>query len=458
MKYKFSKKSILYTSLCISTVAISATVLSIKLSNPYKPAFYAFSSYVDNETSKEISKNYSYKEYGSVNEFEYAIENNKAIAGITSDYAIINMIKKEQIAPISKKIAKIAKIENIWEYFTEATINQMDWYNKFIDNQTQNKLQNKYKNEYGENYVFTFKDFVVPYFLNEKIIAYDTKKLFNKTNLEKDPLGINNDLNNLENTLKLIKTKATQNNVKTKFQWTKNEMENVVYGSEYNNEVFSTQITEENYQKLLNNFSNIVKNGTGDLMSNNSVNIFDADSDIILNNLINPASKINIAFLYNGDALDAYYGHDNFNEVDDGDRLRVIRPKNNIRILDAFVVSSSINDQQMINLLEIFNDLVFNNMFKTKNEIEMKGDDVYKEKGIMKIFDFVNYTPAARGAYEYIKDNYFYNEKIGKDDEIAKDIFQIEKRPNYNALPMAPIDKQTLSNLTLNFQKKLNGK
>lgn len=452
MRYRFSKKSILYSSMFLGTVAVSATVLGIKLSNPYKPAFYAFSSYVDNETSKEISKNYSYKEYGSVNEFEYAIENNKAIAGITSDYAIINMINKEQISPISKRISKIAKVNNIWDYFTEVTINQMDWYNKFIDEKIQSKLQNKYKNEYGENYVFTFKDFVVPYFLNEKIIAYDTKKLFNKIDLEKDPLGINDNLNNLETTLKLIQLKAIQNNAKTKFQWTKNEMENVVYGSEFNNGIFSTQITEQNYQSWLNNFSKIVENGTNATMSNNSVNIFDTDSDIILNNLINPASKINIAFLYNGDALDAYYGHDNFNEVVDGDRLRVIRPKNNIRILDAFVVSSSANDEQVDKVLTTFNDVVFNNMFKTKTQIESIGDSIYKERGIMKIFDFVNYTPAAKGPYEYIKDNYFNN------DEIAKDIFKIEERPNYNALPMAPIDKQTLSSLTLDFQKKLNGK
>ena len=201
--------------------------------------------------------------------------------------------------------------------------------------------------------------------------------------------------------------------------------------------------------------------GTGASISNIKRNLFDSDSDIILNNLINPTSKIDAAFIYNGDALDAYYGHDNFSAITDGDRLRIIRTKYTVRILDCFVISSSIDDNEQKKLLEYFNDIIFKDIFVTEEELNKSNPEtIYQDNVILRIFDYVNYTPTAKSAYDYIYKNYFYDEETQTYDEIARSIFQVSSTNEQLGIyvkNLSPIDKETLSKLTLAFQKKLNG-
>lgn len=150
-----------------------------------------------------------------------------------------------------------------------------------------------------------------------------------------------------------IVAKTTHN--RPKIQWIKNEIENTILGSEYDGKPFSTTLTNENYQLWLDNFERMVTTATGHRMSDNSVNLFETDSDAILNNLIDPNARINIATLYNGDALDAYWGDDNFDGLESGDRLRFVRSQNSIRILDGFIVSSDISSANRLEVLQFFN-------------------------------------------------------------------------------------------------------
>ena len=458
MKNNF-KKIIIWISASVITLGALIAVLVVKFTNPFKPAFYAYSSYTDQQTKNQIQKKYTYKEFGSYEEFEYAIGNNKAIAGITSDYSIINLINEGKIAPISKDLAEILgkPIDNLWNYFTDVTNEQMLAYDNLL---TIDEVEYAAKYGYPENYDFKFRDFVVPYFINDRVIAFDTKKVLGHTyqaGEEINPLKISSNAD-LSECLKILKEK----NNSIKIQWTKNPIENVVYGSSYLSngqynglDSFSTQINSSNYMEWIDNFATMVQVSTGGSISNNGVNIFDSDSDIILNNLINPSSKIDVAILYNGDALDAYYGHDNFSAIDDGDRLRILRSQNNIRILDAFVVSSSISHEKRKELLSFFNQYMFNNMFVTKSELDaMNPETIYEQDGIMRIFDYVNYTPTAKGAFEYIRENYFILDPVtGKKDDVAIDIFNV-----VSGKAIMPVKQQLLSDLTLEFQKKLNGK
>lgn len=437
-------------------------IISLKLINPFKPSFYTYSSYADQKTINEISKKYSYKEYGSAKDFEYSLENNKAIAGVASDYSIISLINDGKIAPISKTIKKIKNIDEgkNWDvYFSDQSIEQMNFFDSYLK---QEKLLNLYK-DYGYT-KFKFSDFVVPYFINDKLLAVDTNKLLGIKDTEKDFLGFGNKIPTLEEALLKIQEKALDKNVK--IQWTKNERENTIYGSTTNNPKFddwSTQITDENYEEWINNFASIVEKGTGATISNIKRNLFETDSDVILNNLINPTSNISVASIYNGDALDAYFGHDNFQSVIDGDRVRIIRTKYTIRILDCFVVSSSVNQNDLEQILKDFDETLFNGMFLSEEDIENKAneiEDIYSLNGIMRIFDYVNYTPAAKGPYHYIFNNYFLNDD-GTQDELARDIYQVAStnlsEPTIFVKNLAPTDKQTLSKLTQLFQQKLNG-
>ena len=456
MKNKLNKIIVI----TISTVSILFIILIITIKSifVFKPSFYSYSSYVDEKTMNKINKNYTYKEYGTISEFEYAFGNNKAIAGITSDYLIISLIKEGKISPISKKLIKMNDLKNPWEsYFTDTTVEQMKLFDQYIDQKTQDMLNQKYK-EYGGNYTFKFSDFVVPYFINDKVIAYDTTKILNQKNTNNNPLGFDK-VPTLEETLNKIHQKSKD----FKIQWTKNERENIVMGSTKDDPQsnWDTTINQDNYLTWLDKFTQIVEKGTGAKISDIKRNLFDADSDIILNNLINPTSKIDVAYIYNGDALDAYFGNDNFKDIEDGDRLRIVRTKYTTRILDCFIVSSSISENETDKLLKKFNASLFRGMFWTEKQIEEKNEElksknqtIYEEDGILRIFDYVNYTPACKGAYEYIYNNYF------EDDEIAKEIYEVSENDEKNGMfvkNIGPIDKEIVSQMALAFQKKLNG-
>ncbi|SYV97725.1 Uncharacterised protein, partial [Mycoplasmopsis edwardii] len=97
----------------------------------------------------------------------------------------------------------------------------------------------------------------------------------------------------------------------------------------------------QNYKILIDAFSDLIKDGTGFDIKNNKHISFKGDGLEIVNDLINPSRPdVTIAIMYNGDAIDSYYGSDNFEgTVEDGE-IRAIKPKNNILLLDGFVVSS----------------------------------------------------------------------------------------------------------------------
>ena len=65
--------------------------------NPYKPAIYNYQSYVNPDLIPEIEKKYSYKEYKNNSEFNNAIDNNKAIAGISTDYMLVDLINTQKV-------------------------------------------------------------------------------------------------------------------------------------------------------------------------------------------------------------------------------------------------------------------------------------------------------------------------------------------------------------------------
>lgn len=454
----------------VFSVGLVIIVVVFKFIYTFQPSFYSYSSYVDPQTVKQINKKYTYKEYASANEFEFALENNKAIAGIGSDYSIVSLIRQGKIAPIRKEMEKIIKKQYpfttplSWEdYWTEEAKQQMQEYDKYLKTEeTQFFLKEKFNdpndpknpNNYDE---FKFSDFVVPYFINDKVIALDTKKIWNKIDMTQEDVikELKLDSQNTPTLEKVLEALNTSNS-NVKIQWTKNERENVVLGDTISNpkEKWNTEITENNYLEWLNNFAKIVKDGTGFSMDNTNKNLFDTDSDIILNNLINPTSKINVTMIYNGDALDAYYGHDNFQSIQDGDCVRIIRSNYTVRVLDCFVVSSSISQNEKEKLLNNFNELLFNGMFSDENELLAKDKNEFNTSGIIRIFDYVNYTPAAAGAYKYIYNNYF------EDDEYAKYIYTVAKTDEKLGIyvkGIAPIEKNVLSKLTLAFQKKING-
>ncbi|MCU9932060.1 hypothetical protein NW733_05365 [Mycoplasmopsis felis] len=67
------------------------------------------------------------------------------------------------------------------------------------------------------------------------------------------------------------------------------------------------------YEILIDSFVDLIKDGTGFDIRNNKHITLKGDGLEIVNDLINPnRPDINAAIMYNGDAIDSYYGSDNF--------------------------------------------------------------------------------------------------------------------------------------------------
>ncbi|PPJ44556.1 hypothetical protein C0075_25890, partial [Rhizobium sp. KAs_5_22] len=74
--------------------------------------------------------------------------------------------------------------------------------------------------------------------------------------------------------------------------------------------------------------------GTGFDIKDNKHISFIGDGLEIVNNIINPTRPdVNVAIMYNGDAIDAYYGSDNFPDVVEDGEIRSIKPKHNLLLV-----------------------------------------------------------------------------------------------------------------------------
>ena len=126
---------------------------------------------------------------------------------------------------------------------------------------------------------------------------------------------------------------------------------------------------------------------------------------------------------------------------------------------------------------------MFNYVFKTKDELIAIRDALevlpeterkysfYQLPGMLRIFDFVNYTVSAKGIYDFLLEDYFViedeeevktkadgdsgddQEPAPKIDQIALNIFKLSP----NAKPISPVSKEITSKLTTAFQRKING-
>ncbi|MFV8479436.1 hypothetical protein ACNQ2L_00295 [Mycoplasma sp. T193] len=98
MKEKTPLQKIKIALLSIGSFIIALVVILLsvfKFSHPFKPAFYNYKSYMSKTNIDKIQKDFTYKTFDEINEFTNALVNNKAIAGIGSDFQAIDLIKKD---------------------------------------------------------------------------------------------------------------------------------------------------------------------------------------------------------------------------------------------------------------------------------------------------------------------------------------------------------------------------
>ncbi len=428
MKYK---KTLPWLLLPTIFLALFTGAIVYKSLNPYKPSIYNYQSYINPELKSKIKKNYSYKEYKSIAEFINAINNNKAIAGISTDYMVVDLINNKKISKIN--FQESFGIKTPTNYYTKQTNDQLNFFDNYLAPNA--KVRGDVDGDGNKDH---FWEYLIPVWINNKVFIYNPSKI--KKNIISD-----NQLNDQSYT-KILK-EFHKNNIDV-ISWTNAPIENSVIGSEnLNGNNFSTNLTLDNYKKWIDEFAKIVKNGTGFAINNGLKNIFEDDSDIVLQSAIDPKSSVNGAYLFNGDALDAYWSVDNFSNVPDG-TIQLVKPKNSPSFIDGFVVSSSLTKENQVNLLKNMNNIFFKGKFMDEDEIESNvknGEEIdWKKLASLSNFDFVNFTPTSKGEYYFVLHNYFNS------DEKAKEFYKINK-----INPIVPINQELQSSVIAYFKRKL---
>ncbi|WP_416738118.1 hypothetical protein ACLRE7_00275 [Mycoplasmopsis meleagridis] len=182
MKEKIFNKKNFYVLLSVSFISALAASLTYKYNNPFKPTFYNYKQYIEEDIKKDIEKEFDYKEFDTLNQFTVAILTNKAIAGIGSDSQAVTLIKKD----------KLQKID-FYKLFPE-TFNNPENKNKKVDEILKSLYSDVVWNhlvsydddlktdEFGHNFSDGPRhlwEYFVPYFAQDMVIAYNPSKILN---------------------------------------------------------------------------------------------------------------------------------------------------------------------------------------------------------------------------------------------------------------------------------------
>nr|WP_322959079.1 hypothetical protein [Mycoplasmopsis canis]WQQ12484.1 hypothetical protein RRG48_00340 [Mycoplasmopsis canis] len=416
--FKRNKNKFLLSFGVLAGLSLLTFVLGMKFTKKFKPSFYNYKSYMSEDNIKEINNTFDYKEFDEVNQFSNALINNKAVAGIGSEFLAVELIRKQLIGKIDyASLLNLPEIEGFLEFNKLKSIINSDNFENYHESQKNNfkKLfkEAKQKRDLARKYVqLTLRseiwdhlskyklengdelwEYFYPYFSQDMVIGYNIKKIPLDKEVQNEDGGINIDVykNSFKNTdiqdpLSLINVlKIMSKNNFDKWYITDAVRDNMLYGSSYwplpngrteNN--FTGKVSDsedygnQTYKILIDAFADLIHDGTGYDIKNNKHITFKGDGLEIVNDLINPGRPdVNVAIMYNGDAIDSYYGSDNFPDVVEDGEIRAIKPKNNILLLDGFVVSSGASRENA----KQYTKAVSNTIFQGNKEII----DSYKE-------------------------------------------------------------------------------
>ncbi|WP_330463353.1 hypothetical protein [Metamycoplasma gateae] len=509
-------------------------ILFFKLSNPYKVSIYNYESYLNKEIVNKIKQNYSYHVFTNLDEFTRAIKNKKAVAGVSSDYQIAQLILEKKLKKINFQKAfnvqydQSNKNKVILSLYSLDTLEQFNFYDKWIIDEIKkinptNKttiLNNKndnfipfiyYENNKaigfeidGQEGIDNFYEFLIPYFTLDKMIVYneENSEVYKTT---RNNVVKNSDFSNVKDgdSWENILSKLSKKYKKPKFYWTNWFLDNAMIGQFYrydsgfvnekNNNGSWRMFDKNNYRLYFDSFNEFVEKTTGDSIKNVFKNKLVTDGQELVSGIIEPISgKADIAIMYNGDALDAYYGRDNFSTLDEDNNISFVRPKYTYKNIDAWIISSDTDDYDSDILLERLNKYIFNDVSKDYKDLhkqyilnvynELMNNNPNREnnhyltelfnennfdkpKNIDQIsknffvkrfeefklafanpslpnisnFDTINYTPSYKNIKNFLKDWYFLN-KSKKIDYKALSIFDLDTAKNVEFRAYQPLD------------------
>ncbi|MGZ9432241.1 hypothetical protein [Mycoplasma sp. 613B] len=460
-----AKWTIAASSLVLVPTVIGVTY--IKTTANFKPIIMNYQNYLSKSTVDGLNKHFNYKEFGDVSEFSKAIEDNRVIGGVGSDFQIVRMIQKQLIRKIdferlfrkNKALANklkhnpnLSSQENInnkrkviESLLRKETLEHLDNYNQFL--YVEGDKSKGIIDIDGDGIQDQLWEFLIPYYIQDKVFTYtvgdydkDGKKVPLKEavaswdDAKKQEIREKGIRFDKQDSISIAQT-LIQNGYKY-FEWTEAMRDNLLLGSELVNDPklknngYTGVVDKENYQEQINKFLEIVQKSTNHPLSDTKINSVKSSGLELLTALIDSGVKQEVGFIYNGDALDALNGNDNFSNVEDGTTVRAIRPKNNMTLLDAWIITKDIDDNLANQLLDDLYDnlykgddysvdeLIFESAENVRYNYVQKDDNFVEESGRgyklnfealpnLRNFDYVNYTPAFKSTYEYFEKFYF---------------------------------------------------
>ncbi|WBP84353.1 hypothetical protein [Mycoplasmopsis edwardii] len=299
-----------------------------------------------------INEKYEYKTFNEVDEFTVALNNNKAIAGIGSDFQAITLIKKGFIQKINfeKLLNSQQPIKNqeelkeiLKQIYTPAVFAHLESYDEEL-----------LTDEHGNNFTEPkhLWEYFVPYFHQEGVLAVNKLKS-KKKNVEINEELFNQNLKELSSKSKLTNfneqissyslfnmLNAIQKNGYDNLLITDAVRVNMLYGSPFqikDNKIISNYgeiVDENNYKTLVNSFIDLITTSTNKAIDDSKIS-FNGDGQEILRTLLDMNRQdIDSSIMFNGDALDAYFSEDNELEYTDENGKKQVIPNGSIEVFE----------------------------------------------------------------------------------------------------------------------------
>ncbi|MHA3786376.1 type 2 periplasmic-binding domain-containing protein [Mycoplasma sp. Z244C] len=376
-------RNLLISSTLLASGVVVGSAIAYKVTHQYKPAFYNFKSYMSEDNQTILRKHFTYTQFSEVGEFNNALINHKAAAGVGTDFLAAQLVTKGLIGKID--YATLFKDESLRDNPTKTK----NIVRLFLRDEIWNHLAsyNEYLAKYNKGELW---EYFFPYYSQDTVIAYNTRKnpiAESRREDKEDPLsGISTSwikqqnfangeaYNSFINVLKAVSWNGFDTYVITDAM-----RDNMLYGSSYwllpdgerTSSRFTGDVNSDTYKILIDSFKQLIKDGTGYDVRNNRHISFEGDGLELLNQLINPKRPdIKAAIMYNGDAIDAYYGSDNYPATEweknngfthDGD-IRVIKPKQNLLLVDGIMLSASNSEEENKQYIDILSNSVYSNL------------------------------------------------------------------------------------------------
>ncbi|TPR53888.1 hypothetical protein [Metamycoplasma neophronis] len=398
-------RAILFILSFVAVIIVVAVALALKLTNRYRPSVYNYESYLSPNIIQKLKEKYNYKEFKEINEFTQALTQEKAIAGVGSDFQAAQLI-------IDKKIQKFnfeliyGKGANEWEnrkqFYTKTVIKHMEDFDALIlstlDNMEKEgretgfiiqrdsqgkalnyRLGSEKPSEFNGGWDH-FYDYILPYYSQDKGVAYNinenTRPNLN-INLAQEELNEQSEKLSWQDVFHYLR-----NAKYTHFGWTNAYIDNLMigamtYGEDWKNKftkvVNGTRLfdfNEENYKDAIDSFNKFIFEATGHDIKSTQFNFMSSDGLELLNHLIEPkVGRSDAAVMYNGDALDAYYSEDNFASVEEG-KIRFVRPKYNYLLLDNWILSSGLTREEADEFTKTLAEVLYHNNIGTNGDLQ----------------------------------------------------------------------------------------